>query len=243
MQSEAKYSDLDKLLAWSVHLFTASGSVWGFLAIVAIIQHQWQAAFLWMGATALVDGLDGSLARIFRVKGVTPNFDGALLDNIIDYETYVVIPALFVYEYVGLMPKGWELIGAILIVLSSAYQFCQTDAKTEDHFFKGFPSYWNVVVLYLFYLGLNGWINFAVIALCAILVFVPVKFIYPSRMSRYQRITLILTGIWSLMQIFTLLKYPDIQLWVVWVSLLYLVYYTGMSFYLSRPKMRQLGSQ
>lgn len=219
------------LAAWGVHLFTASGAVWGLLAILAIMQHQWQIAFFWMAAAALVDSLDGSLARRLRVQGVLPGFDGALLDNIIDYQTYVVIPALLLYE-AGLFPPFWSLVGASIIVLTSAYQFCQNDAKTEDHFFKGFPSYWNVVGFYLLALGLNPWVNLFVITLCALLVFVPVKYIYPSRMPRYKGLTLILALIWSGMVVVTLVEYPVVRMWMVWASLFFIVYYVGLSLYL-----------
>lgn len=220
-----------KLLAWGVHLFTASGAFCGFLAIIAIIQHDWFMAFMWMGATAVIDSLDGTLARRFRVKGMLPGFDGALLDNIIDYQTYVIIPALFLYQ-ANLLPAAWALIGAALVVITSAYQFCQEDAKTEDNFFKGFPSYWNVVVYYLFMLQAGEWANFAVIALCSLLVFVPIKYLYPSKMERYQRETLVLTGIWGIMLIVPLVMYPNYPLWLVWASLYFIVYYVGLSLYL-----------
>jgi phosphatidylcholine synthase len=220
------------LRAWSVHLFTATGAVWGLMAIIAVIQHQWQAAFLWMGAAVVVDSVDGTLARRFEVKGMLPDFDGALLDNIIDYMTYVLIPALFLYE-AGLVPDALALFSAVIMVLTSAYQFCQADAKTEDNFFKGFPSYWNVVVFYLFLLQTGPWINLVVILLCAILVFVPLKYAYPSRMSRFQKLTLALTVIWGVLMLAALWQYPNMA-WLAWFSLFYVIYYVAVSLYLSR---------
>ncbi len=220
------------LRAWSVHLFTATGAIWGLMAIIAIIQHQWQAAFFWMGAAVVVDSVDGTLARRFEVKGMLPDFDGALLDNIIDYLTYVLIPALFLYE-AGLVPDALALAAAVIIILTSAYQFCQTDAKTEDNFFKGFPSYWNVVVLYLFLLQTGPWVNLLVILGCAIMVFVPTKYVYPSRMSRFQKVTLILTVIWAASILTALWQHPALS-WLVWLSLLYIIYYVAISLYLSR---------
>jgi phosphatidylcholine synthase len=180
-----------------------------------------------------VDGLDGTLARMFKVKGALPGFDGALLDNIVDYLNYVIVPALLLYQ-AELLPPTWDLIGAALIALSSAYQFCQSDAKTEDNYFKGFPSYWNVVVFYLFFLGLAGWLNFGLIALLTALIFIPIKYIYPSRMSSHRRLTLGLTAIWALTILIALMQYPDPSLALLWFSLLYLVYYVGMSVYLVR---------
>lgn len=222
-----------KFWAWIVHLFTASGAVFGLLAIIAIIQQEWQLAFMWMAIAAFVDAVDGTLARQFGVKGVLPEFDGALLDNIIDYQTYVVIPALFVYK-ANLLSETMAIIIASIIVLSSAYQFCQSDAKTDDHFFKGFPSYWNVVVFYLFMLGTSQTINLIVLVVCGLLVFVPFKYIYPSRMTRFQKLTLMLSIIWGVMVIIPLVQYPDFQPWLIWASLLYIAYYIGISGYLTK---------
>jgi phosphatidylcholine synthase len=222
-----------KALAWSVHLFTATGAVWGLLAVVAIIQHQWLLAFIYMAVAIAVDGLDGTLARMFKVKGALPGFDGALLDNIVDYLNYVIVPALLLYQ-AELLPPTWDLVGVALIALSSAYQFCQSDAKTEDNYFKGFPSYWNVVVFYLFFLGLIGWVNLTIIVVLTVLVFVPIKYIYPSRMRSHQRLTLGLTVIWGAAILIALVQYPTPQPGLLWLSLLYLVYYVGMSVYLVR---------
>lgn len=226
-----------KFLAWSVHLFTATGAVWGLMAVLAIIQHQWLPAFIWMGVAVVVDGLDGSLARKFRVKGVLPGFDGALLDNIVDYLNYVIVPALLLYQ-AGLLPPNWGPFGAVIISLASAYQFCQTDAKTEDNYFKGFPSYWNVAVFYLFFMNLSPWVNLAIVVLLTILVFVPIKYIYPSRMVSYQRLTLMLTAIWGGAIVIFLAGYPQPQLWLLWVSLLYVAYYVGVSFLLAARRRR-----
>ncbi|MCA9901034.1 MAG: CDP-alcohol phosphatidyltransferase family protein [Anaerolineales bacterium] len=219
------------VLAWGVHLFTATGALWGLLAIMATVQHQWQAAFFWLGLAALVDSLDGTLARRFKVKGLLPGFDGALLDNIIDYQTYVIAPAIFLYE-ANLLPASVTIAGVAMVVLASAFQFCQSDAKTDDHTFKGFPSYWNVVVFYLFMFDANTWINFWVIATLTILVFVPIKYLYPSRMIRYQKMTLFFTSIWGILCLTVWWQYPAFQPWMLWASLLYLVYYVGLSLYM-----------
>ncbi|MBK7895765.1 MAG: CDP-alcohol phosphatidyltransferase family protein [Candidatus Promineifilaceae bacterium] len=219
------------VFAWGVHLFTATGALWGLLAIMATVQHQWQAAFFWLGLAALVDSLDGTLARRFKVKGLLPGFDGALLDNIIDYQTYVIAPAIFLYE-ANLLPASTTIAGVAMVVLASAFQFCQSDAKTDDHTFKGFPSYWNVVVFYLFMFDANPWINFWVITILTILVFVPIKYLYPSRMIRYQKMTLFLTSIWGILCLTVWLQYPAFQPWMLWTSLLYLVYYVGLSLYM-----------
>ena len=220
----------NKLMAWSTHIFTATGALWGFLAIQAIFNEKWMAAFIWMIAATFVDSLDGMLARRARVKEVVPNFDGALLDNMVDYFTYVIVPALFMYN-VGLFPAQFSLLGVTVILLASAYQFCQSDAKTDDHYFKGFPSYWNVVVFYLFVLGMEPWINLTVVLALAILVFVPIKYIYPSRTRRYQKLTITLAIIWGAICIAILVQYPEPKVWLIWASLLFAVYYAVASLY------------
>ena len=154
-----------------------------------------------------------------------------MLDNIIDYQTYVVVPALFLYE-AQVLPASVTVGGMALVLLSSAYQFCQSDAKTDDHTFKGFPSYWNVVVFYMFMLNLNGWFNFWIIFTCAVLVFIPIKYIYPSRMIRFRRTTLGLTILWGAMLTLALFQYPNHSLTLLWASAIYLLYYIGLSVYL-----------
>lgn len=150
--------------AWGVHAFTSCGAVAGLFAAVAVMQERWVLCFAWLGVALAIDGVDGRLARLARVSEVLPGFDGALLDNLVDYFTYVVVPALFLWR-ADLLPPRLAPVGAALVVLTSAYQFCQVDAKTADHYFKGWPSYWNVLALYLFLLGWNPWVNFGLLAL------------------------------------------------------------------------------
>lgn len=223
-------------LAWAVHAFTASGILMAFMAIQSIFAHHWQAAFAWMALTVIVDSVDGTLARRLGVKGALPQVDGALLDNIIDYQTYVLLPALIVYE-AQLVPGGWDIVVASLLLLTSAYQFSQADAKTEDHFFKGFPSYWNVAVFYLFMLGMNPWVNLLALLLCAVLVFVPIKYIYPSRTARFKRLTLVLSGFWGLAVLVTVVEYPTIRPWLLWASLFFVLYYVALSVYLTKEPL------
>jgi phosphatidylcholine synthase len=214
-----------KTLAWSVHLFTASGAAWGFLSLLAVFHHQWKSAFLWMTLSMVVDGLDGLLARKLDVKTYANGLDGALLDNILDYLNYVIVPALFLIE-ADILPAPFRLAGAISILLSSAYQFTQIDAKTEDHYFKGFPSYWNVVAIYMFVLGLPEYLNLALIALFNILVFVPTKWLYPTRDTR---LTLWLTYFYGAIGTACVFLYPKAPLWVWWFTLTYAIYYIALS--------------
>lgn len=220
-----------KLSAWGVHLFTASGVFWGFLAILAIQQGEWVLAFFWMALAVAIDSFDGMLARLVQVKKVLPNFDGALLDNMVDYFNYTIVPAYLLYHTEILPTSRLALVGVLTILLASAYQFSVTDAKTEDHYFKGFPSYWNIAVFYMFLLNLNPWVNFGVIILLGILVFVPIKYVYPSRTIHLRKLTIALTGMWGVATILAIFQFPKPHPLIVWVSLIYLIYYTGLSLY------------
>lgn len=222
------------LFAWLAHLFTATGVIWGFFSILAIFDGRWVDAFMWMGVAIFVDSFDGLIARRARVKEVAPGIDGALLDNILDYLNYVVVPALFIFQYSqtnGLLPANLSMMAASLIMLSSAFQFTQNDAKTEDHYFKGFPSYWNAVAFYLFILNLAPSLNFTIIIALVILVFVPIKYVYPSRTVRFQRVTMTLSMLWGILYAAILLRYPVHESWLVGLSLLFVVYYLGISLY------------
>jgi phosphatidylcholine synthase len=216
-------------LAYGVHLFTATGAVWGFLTLLAIWEQNFKLAIIYIIIAMFVDGFDGMLARWFDVKTYAKGIDGALLDNIIDYLNYVVVAALLLVKVPNLLPAGFGMAGAVSILLTSGFQFTQVDAKTDDHFFKGFPSYWNILVLYMMLLGLNPWINLAALVVCNILVFVPVKYIYPSRTVRLRRLTLVLTYIYGVIGIWALLQYPDVPVWAMWASFIYVAYYLGLS--------------
>ncbi|MCL4270043.1 MAG: CDP-alcohol phosphatidyltransferase family protein, partial [Anaerolineales bacterium] len=172
--SEPKPNLLRLIAAWGVHLFTATGAVWGLLAILAIFAGDYKMMIVWMIVAMLVDGFDGMLARWANVKKYADGIDGALLDNILDYLNYVLVPALFIIK-AEVLPEPVRLLTACLILLTSAYQFTQTDAKTDDHHFKGFPSYWNVAALYMLLMNLPPWVNFAFLILFNIMVFIPIK--------------------------------------------------------------------
>lgn len=216
------------IAAYGVHGFTATGAVWGFLALLAIFDHDWWGMIIWMIVAMFVDGFDGMLARWADVKTYAKGIDGALLDNILDYLNYVIVPALFLVEAEAL-PYGTRLLGACFILLTSAYQFTQTDAKTEDHHFKGFPSYWNVMALYMLLMNLPQWVNFGFLMLFNILVFIPIKYIYPSRTSYLRKLTLALTYLYGAVGVWGLLQYPNSPKWVVWASLIYIAYYLALS--------------
>ena len=221
------------MLANSVHLFTATGAVWGFLTLLAIWEGNIKLAVVYIIIAMFVDGFDGMLARWFDVKTHAKWIDGGLMDNIIDFLTYVVVASLLLVKVPGLMPQGLEMVAALSILLTSAFQFSQTEAKTDNqsYFFKGFPSVWNFLVLYMMLLGLNPWINFAALMICNILVFVPIKFLYPSRNNRMRKLTLGFTYAYGALGVWGLLQYPEVPGWVAPVSGLYIAYYAVMSFF------------
>jgi phosphatidylcholine synthase len=228
MISGTKPNPLRVAAAWGVHLFTATGAIWGLLALIAIFDHDWRMMIIWMIVAMLVDGFDGMLARWADVKKYANGIDGSLLDNMLDYLNYVVVPALFLVE-ADMLPAGFRLAGACAILLTSAYQFTQTDAKTDDHHFKGFPSYWNVMALYMLLMELPQWVNLGFLVLFNIMVFIPIKYIYPSRNSHLRQLTLALTYLYGAVGIWGLIQYPNQPEWVVWVSFLYVAYYLVLS--------------
>ena len=224
---------LRKTLAWSVHGFTASGAVWGFLTLIAVWESNFRLAIVYIVIAMLVDGFDGMLARWFHVSEYARGVDGGLMDNIIDYLNYVVVAALLLVRVPGLLPEQLVMASAISILLTSAYQFSQTDAKTDSstYFFKGFPSVWNFLVVYMMLLGLNPWFNFALIVICNILIFVPIRYLYPTRNTRLRRFTLGFTYLYAGLGVWALLQYPDVPEWVAPASFVYVAYYVLLSFF------------
>ena len=186
----------DKIAAWAVHGFTASGAVLGFLAIISILNNDLVGAFLWLGLALLIDGIDGSLARKIGVLDKTPNIDGSTLDNVIDYLNYVIIPALMIYWF-QMVPNGWEIILPAGMFAVSLYTFANMNMKTNDYYFSGFPAVWNIVVLYFYILNTHPIINVIVILLLFIFTFIPIKFVHPLRVKKIRNLTIFCTVLWS----------------------------------------------
>lgn len=218
-----------RMRAWAVHLYTAAGAVLALLALEAIARGAYGAAFTWMAVAMFIDCTDGTLARRVRVKEVLPYFDGAKLDDITDYLNYVLAPLVLAYR-AGLVPEGAAgLTIASLPLLASAYGFCESEAKTTDHFFTGFPSYWNVVVLYLYVLAWPQWVNAAVLIALSVLVFVPIRYLYPSRTAALRRLTYGAGAIWGASVFLLLAQFPTPSRTLAASSLLYPAYYVAVS--------------
>jgi len=179
-----------------VHLLTATGAVFAMLAMLAAAQTQWSLMFLWLVVAFIVDGIDGPLARRYDVTTNAPNFDGALLDLIIDYLTYVFIPAFALYSS-GLM-DGWSGWAAIIVItFASAMYFADNRMKTKDYSFKGFPGCWNMLILVLFALQPEWWTSLLIVAVLAAAMFMPVKFVHPVRTARWRSVTLPMAIGWT----------------------------------------------
>jgi len=216
------------MLAWAVHLYTASGAVLAFLSARAVFDGDFRAAFVWLFVAMLVDSSDGTLARLARVHERTPRFSGEKVDDLVDYLTFVFVPALIVWR-AALVPPAWTIAIVSAMLGSSAYGFAAADAKTEDCFFTGFPSYWNVAALYLLVAGLPPEANAAIIAALAGLVFVRIGYIYPSRTPPLRALTVTLTALWGVLILVTILSLPAPPRVVVWLSLAYPAYYVALS--------------
>jgi phosphatidylcholine synthase len=192
-------------LAFSVHIFTASGAALALFALMAAIEKNWPRMFFILGAALFVDGVDGMIARRLDVARRLPRWAGDVLDLVVDYLTYVFIPA-FVVVWSGLLPPIAAIPCAVGIIISGALYFADTEMKTKDNFFRGFPAVWNVPVFYLLLLKPDPWIGAAAIALLTAATFLPVPFVHPFRVARLRVVTIALLGIWSVLAFITLMR-------------------------------------
>ena len=215
---------------WFPHLVTASGLFFGFLSIVAIFESQHRTALIWMTAAVVSDAVDGTLARKLKSANKLRGFDGKMLDEIVDYITYVMVPVLFIYK-ANLIPSTSNIWILPAILIASAYQFAQANAKTHDNFFTGFPSYWNVAVFYMLLLNLGPTTNLILLIIVATLIFVPIKYYYPSRNTKHKLTIMSLTLIWGLSGISLIITYPTIYSIPLWISILCSSYYFAISIY------------
>ncbi|MNQ61356.1 Phosphatidylcholine synthase [compost metagenome] len=213
--------------AWSVHAVTASGVILALLALLAVLDGRPQVCLLWLGAALLVDGLDGTLARKFDVKGVLPHFDGSTLDLVIDYLTYVFIPAIFVYRFIPL-PEYSLLLAVGVILLSSLFCFCNLNMKSQDNYFVGFPAAWNVVIVYLYLLDFAPWLSLATILLLSGLTLSKMKFLHPFRVKQLMPLNIGVTLLWMAVSAVLIVQYPLNQTWLLLIWGLTSVYFVGI---------------
>lgn len=199
-----------RLKALSVHLLTATGAVFSMLALLAAVSAEWSQMFLWLVVALIVDGIDGPLARRYQVKVNWPTYDGVLMDLIIDYLTYVFIPAYALFMS-GLLPGWTGWIAIIAITYGSVIYFSDTRMKTRDNSFAGFPACWNMVVLVLFALKPNFWIILFIVVALTVTMFTNVKFIHPVRTERWRWISLPMCAAWIVFAVWAVMVdfHPD----------------------------------
>jgi phosphatidylcholine synthase len=180
---------------FGIHLLTASGGALAILAVIAVSNGDWNQCFVWLGIALLIDGVDGPLARRHRVRERLPKWDGAQLDNVVDYTTYVFVPAIIVAEGLGLQPP-WGALAGILVAVSGALYYADTRMKQPDNSFRGFPVVWNMAVFVIYAFLPPPPIAFAVVLLLAVLTFMPINFVHPVRVAKWRGTTLLVVAIW-----------------------------------------------
>jgi phosphatidylcholine synthase len=219
-----------KLLAGGVHIFTASGVIVGFLALVAVVNGDYRAALLWLFVAVLIDTVDGTLARTVRVKDVLPNVDGRMLDYVIDFTNDVIVPTLLLYE-AHLLPSSVRLVCCAAMLLVSLFHYTNLKAITDDFRFRGFPAMWNFVVFYIFVLGLSPVWNLIIIGVVVCLHFVPIDFIYPTRTIRLKKITFSLVLVQAVVNLVLLIQHPVRNPVLLTISLMIVGYLMAVSLY------------
>lgn len=219
------------IFAWLVHFYTASGAVIAFFALLLIEQAKFQDAFWLMALAVLIDASDGTFARMVRVKELIPWFDGDRLEDIVDYLNYVLVPSLLLIR-ADLLPQQDASWLAAAPLAASAYGFCQKEAKTSDHFFLGFPSYWNIVAFYLYVMQTPRWLNAFLILILSVLVFVPIRYLYPSRSPILRGLTNSLGILWGITILIMIYQLPDPKPSLVFASLAFPAYYLTLSLWL-----------
>ncbi len=235
-------------LAWVAHAYTALGLVLAAAMGVFVVEggrNSFRWAFACMLVACLVDSTDGTLARRVRVKELLPNFDGAKLDDLIDFLTFTALPLALIWR-ADLLPSAgmWLLVVALL---ASGYGFCQIPAKTTDGYFVGFPSYWNIVAFYLYALEIPPWLAAAVVLLLSVMTFVPSYYLYPSRGSTLSRLTSFLGGVWVVLLTWILWRLPEMDVaaeagpvrTLAFVSLFYPIYYMVVSWTITLHRWRR----
>jgi len=217
-----------------VHLFTSTGVLAAFMAILAISEAQidWQReAMLWLILALIIDGVDGAMARAVKANEVLPGWDGKAIDYVIDFLTYAVIPAFFFYQ-TELLPEAWKLPAVFAILLVSAMYYGKMDMISDDLYFIGFPVVWNMVVYAMFFiLNLNQWLNLALIIFFCVMHFVPLKYVHPSRTPHFKKLNILNTVLFFLSNGIILYLYPEKNIWMTGVAMLTILYFGWMTIY------------
>lgn len=224
------YTTIDRCKALLVHLFTASGLVVGFAALVALHHEQFKLASLLMLVTLVIDAVDGTLARRYRVKEVLPQFNGSTIDYVIDFFTYAILPTFFLYQ-AQLLPHSVAWVGMSVVLLVSAMYYGKEGMVSDSYHFVGFPVMWNVVVWYMYFiLHLPAWLNFAAVLFFGVLHFVPILYPYPSRTVELRWLNVLVSAICVVASCMAIIMHPHNRYWG-YLALLTVAYYTVISLY------------
>ena len=223
-----------KIRAWLVHFYTSLGLITGLLAIIAIVEQNANLAFFWLGLALIIDATDGTLARKYKVSFYIPNFDGRKLDDITDYLNYAFIPMFFIWRFE--IVTGFWVYVLPFILLSAVYGFCQSEAKTDDGYFTGFPNFWNVLALYLFIFNWSTLVNGIVLLVLAFLVFVPIKFVSFSTLGKVKIAKSLSFLYFAFLIMIVLYESPLLALF----SLIFPLIYFGYAIYISASKRKLL---
>lgn len=220
------------VLAWSVHVFTALGLLVAFMTLLAIVEHDFRQALLWMVVAMVIDGADGYLARLADVKTVVPHYNGQLLDWVTDFVNFAFLPAYLFYAINKAEPiLAWLCVVSILF--SSSYHFGNRQGVTADGHFRGFPAFWNVIVFYLVLAGLDVWINALIVAGVVVLHFIPVHFVYPTRMKQLAVLTWSVSLLTVVSAVLAAWHYPGVEAPYLLVSLTGLLVLFAIGCYLT----------
>lgn len=227
------------MIAWLAHLYTALGAGAALGAALAVVEHQFREAFLWLALAVFIDATDGWLARALRAADRLPRVDGARLDDVVDYTTYVFVPVLLIVR-AELLPPAWAFWVGAAVLAAGACGFGRREAKidTPDHFFTGFPSYWNIVALYLYVWRPPAAASALLLLALAALVFVPIRYVYPSRTRPLQGLTIALGAMWGALVLVVIWRLPATDGPWAALSLVFPTYYTALSFWLHATRRR-----
>jgi phosphatidylcholine synthase len=216
-----------QIRAFTVHIFTALGAALALAAMIFAVRHNWSAMFICLGIALIVDGIDGTFARHLRVAELLPRWSGDVLDLVVDYTTYVFVPA-YAIAAGGLMPDPLAIVAGMLIVVTGALYFADTTMKTEDNYFRGFPTLWNAVAFYLFILKLPSVLAAGMVAALAVATFLPFKFLHPMRVRRLRGLNVAAVVAWSALALIAVFADLDPGPWVTGGLVLIAVYLVGV---------------
>jgi phosphatidylcholine synthase len=213
--------------AFAVHIFTAAGAALGLAALMAAADRRWTLMFWLLGAALLVDGVDGAIARRVGVAERLPRWSGDVLDLVVDFVTYVFVPA-YAIAASGLLPAPLALPAGAVIVVTGALYFADRDMKTSDNYFRGFPALWNAAAFYLFVLKPSPWIAAAAVLVLAVSTFMPFKFLHPFRVKRLRVVTLVALVLWCVIAVIALVSNLDPGAWVAGALALLAIYFVAV---------------